>query len=180
MKLIVLFGSLFPALVLPLNCYSTVHQVTPISIKSSPIEVLNCDLLMDSNDNTGQLESLAKLKRTDEENYKNLPACYTSCSGQSLDTATCTYSCARQESCLLLKQISDKLQSISQVEATTGAACPGSILKSCQPKYYFHRCCMDSDLCNRSKASTSSPTRFTVLIALALVFSISLQPKLWV
>jgi hypothetical protein len=134
-----------------LNCYTTVYQVTPIPINSKPLRTLACDLLMDNNDETGQFEALSKLQRTDEENYKNLPACYSSCSGRTRAGATCTYSCTRQQSCLMLEQISKTMKAKSEIEAATGALCQGKSLSVCQPHYYSFQCCMD-DLCNSSTA----------------------------
>ncbi len=136
-----------------LNCYTTVYQVTPIPINSKPLRTMACDLLLDSNDETGQFEALAKLQRTDEGNYKNLPACYSSCSGATRAGATCTYSCTRQQSCLMFEQISKTMKAKSEVEAATGASCKGNKIAGCQPNYYSFRCCID-DLCNSSIGHT--------------------------
>ena len=160
----------WPSSLYALNCYTTASEVAPISIDATPSRELGCDFLMDASDETGAGEAQAKLQRTDEENYKNLPTCYTSCNGATRDTATCTYSCTRQESCLLMQQISESLQATAQVEAATGAACEGDVLTTCKPKFYFHRCCMDSDLCNSSDGSKSRPFRCVVVTALLLAY----------
>ncbi len=125
-----------PSISNALNCYTTDFQVTPIPINSKPLRILACDLLLDSNDETGQFEALAKLERTDEENYKNLPAYYSSCSVATRAGATCTYSCTRQQSCLMQEQVSKTMKAKSEIEAATGALCKGNCISACQPKYF--------------------------------------------
>ena len=136
-----------------LQCYSTSGLVTPIAISVAPKTSVDCNQVLDTWEPSGASEVEAKLLRSDEENFRNLPVCFVNCQGATQQKATCTYSCTRNQACVNMQQISKQLQSNANVEALTATDCKTNPA-NCRPKWYYHSCCFNSDNCNSSDASS--------------------------